>query len=81
MSRSAALDDGKHGAPESDLVGSWIHDRYEVLEELGWGSLGHVYLARDHRLKPGHLVALKVIRLDRLTPSSVAYLKREREDA
>jgi len=75
--RSAALDDGKHAAPETDLVGTWIHDRYEVLEELGWGSLGHVYLARDHRLKPGHLVALKVIRLDRLTQSSVEYLKRE----
>ncbi|MEZ6188085.1 MAG: protein kinase [Planctomycetota bacterium] len=77
MSRSAALDDGKHGAPESDLVGTWIHDRYEVLEELGWGSLGHVYLARDHRLAPGHLVALKVIRLDRLTEASTAYLKHE----
>ena len=79
--RGSEVDDGRHAAPETPLLDSWIHDRYEVLEELGWGSLGHVYLARDHlrldSLGEPQQVALKVIRRDRLTDKSIAYLKRE----
>lgn len=79
--RSASVDDGRHAAPSSPLLGQRIHDRYEVTGELGWGSLGHVYLARDHlRRAPSgepQEVALKVIRRDRLTAESIAYLKRE----
>ena len=79
--RGAEVDDGRHAPPTQSLAGSWIHGRYEVLRELGWGSLGHVYEALDHlrpdaQGEPGR-VALKVIRRDRLSPRSVAFLKQE----
>lgn len=82
MTRGPEVDDGRHEAPAASLVGTWVHGRYEVVSELGWGSLGHVYEAVDHlrREAPGappERVALKVIRRDRLSPRSVEFLKRE----
>jgi dual specificity tyrosine-phosphorylation-regulated kinase 2/3/4 len=43
--------------------------RYEILEELGKGSFGHVYRAVDHKHKCH--VALKIIR-NKKTPNSQA---------
>ncbi|MBX3472122.1 MAG: protein kinase, partial [Planctomycetes bacterium] len=83
MTRRPEVDDGLHERPgvEASLVGAWLHDRYEVLSELGWGSLGHVYLARDHLRRDAagavEEVAIKVVRRDRLTPKAIEYLKRE----
>lgn len=81
--RGPEVDDGLHERPaeQASLVGEWLHGRYEVLAELGWGSLGHVYLARDHLRRDAsgapEEVAVKVIRRDRLSPQSIDYLKRE----
>jgi serine/threonine protein kinase len=58
-------------APASDLVPG-----YEVLEELGRGGMGIVY--RGRRLADGGIVALKVIRKDRLIhPEAVRRFRRE----
>ena len=79
---SPTIDDGAVASPPTalgdPLLGKRLHDRYEVLRELGWGSLGRVYLARDTLRRPGaDEVALKVIRQDRFTPQAVAFLKAE----
>lgn len=77
--RGAAFDDGQHEAPEgAELVGQHVHGRYLVLRELGWGSLGRVYQVRD-RFRPAgaDLLALKVVRRDRLSPETRDFLKSE----
>jgi tetratricopeptide (TPR) repeat protein len=48
---------------------------YSVHRKLGSGSLGTVYLVRDPRRR--RLVALKVLRTDRLTPEAVGRLQKE----
>jgi tetratricopeptide (TPR) repeat protein len=48
---------------ESDLAGTTIADRYDVLELVGAGGMGEVYRARDRELD--EIVALKIIRTDR----------------
>lgn len=56
-------------------VGEMLLNRYELVEYLGSGSLGHVFRARDHRLEFRE-VALKILR--RNTPEDqVARFKRE----
>lgn len=47
------------GAPDSELVGKVIADRYHVLRKVGEGGMGRVYLA-EH-VKMGRRVALKVM--------------------
>lgn len=61
---------------KGSLAGTTVHERYEVVRELGAGSLGRVYLARD-RARGGGAVALKVVRHDRLSAEALAYLKAE----
>jgi eukaryotic-like serine/threonine-protein kinase len=75
LTRSAEVDDGGHERPAPSLLGEWLHGRYEVVAELGWGSLGHVYSAVDH-VRDAR-VAVKVVRRDRASPKSTAYLRRE----
>jgi eukaryotic-like serine/threonine-protein kinase len=51
-------------------------DRYLLLDLIGQGGMGRVYLARDTRLD--RLVALKILAAERLSnPRSIARFKRE----
>ena len=56
-----------------------IHNRYELIEAIGVGGMGAVFLARDQHLN--RKVALKVARVDPPTPQRLAeatlFLKRE----
>ena len=47
------------------LVGSQLGD-YHLLQQIGAGGMGEVYLAEDPRI--GHQVALKVIRIESFSP-------------
>jgi len=53
------------------------YGRYEIKEELGKGSMGVVYLAHDPQID--RLIALKVLRQDRLT--SEAFVQRFLKEA
>src|SRR6516164_6366078 len=63
-----------------DGTGQELVGPYLLLERLGEGVSGRVFKARHERL--GHLVALKVIRPERLTnPVAVARFQREVQTA
>ena len=49
--------------------------RYQVIRRLGEGGMADVYLARDSALNRD--VAVKVPKLDSLTPKHVAQFQRE----
>ncbi|XP_057430682.1 cyclin-dependent kinase C-2-like [Lotus japonicus] len=53
---------GQINAIESPLVGSRSVDCFEKLEQIGEGTYGQVYMAKEH--KTGEIVALKKIRMD-----------------
>ena len=51
-------------------------DRYVLLDQIGHGGMGRVYLARDTRL--GRLVAVKILSKERVNnPRALARFKRE----
>jgi WD40 repeat protein/serine/threonine protein kinase len=54
--------------------GTQIHQRYEVLEQVGMGGMGAVYKARDMRLK--HMVAVKHMLMSH-APEHVRAFERE----
>lgn len=74
------LDDGRVPAPrEADpWLGEVVNGRYAVERELGWGSLGRVFLVRDLLAGPAAPpLALKAVRRDRHTDQAERYLRHE----
>jgi len=67
-------------APASDLVGQVIADRYHVVQKLGEGGMGQVYLA-EH-VKMGRKSAIKVMNPSMVhDPDAVARFNREAANA
>lgn len=67
-------------AAETDFVGQIFGGRYRMLERLGAGGMGNVYLAEHVRLKK--LAAVKVIRpAMNADPAAVARFNREAQNA
>ncbi|MGQ0643545.1 MAG: protein kinase domain-containing protein [Gemmatimonadaceae bacterium] len=66
--------------PADDLVGTIVADRYHILERIGAGGMGEVFLAEHVRMK--RKSALKVMR-EALTsdPIAVSRFHREAENA
>lgn len=66
--------------PADDLVGTIVADRYHILERIGVGGMGQVFLAEHVRMK--RKSALKVMR-EALTsdPVAVSRFHREAENA
>ena len=68
------------GAPQNDLVGQVIADRYHVVKKLGAGGMGQVYLA-EH-VKMGRRSAIKVMNPSMVhDPDAVARFNREASNA
>ncbi len=59
------------------MLGQTLDQRYEVVSQIGSGGLADVFLGRD--LKLGRLVAIKVLRSEKVTPVTLARLRSEVE--
>ena len=70
----------RSATPVSDLVGQIVADRYHVMQKLGEGGMGHVYLA-EH-VKMGRRSAIKVMNPSMVhDPAAVARFNREASNA
>lgn len=56
--------------------GNLLHDRYQVLERIGQGGTGSIFLAEDTRLE-GRLCAIKEVSYDRALPPETLAQARE----
>lgn len=63
------------GPPIGFSSGFTFSSRYEIQEEIGSGGFAVVYRARDLQIR--REVALKILRADQTTPSSIRRLQRE----
>ncbi|KAG8383531.1 hypothetical protein BUALT_Bualt04G0023200 [Buddleja alternifolia] len=60
---AAAMANRQLNVEESPLLGSRNVDCFEKLEQIGEGTYGQVYMAREK--ETGEIVALKKIRMDK----------------
>eukprot|EP00793_Prasinoderma_coloniale_P000668 PRCOL_00003818-RA len=57
------MGDAQRGASPCAAAGARLHNNFERIEQVGEGTYGMVYMARDK--ETGEIVALKKVRMDK----------------
>ena len=68
-------------APVDRMIGVSVGGRYEIVEKLGGGGMGDVYLARDKPEMLGRRVVIKLLREERLTNEWIVTKFRQEAEA